>query len=730
MPKKKIVEASDVESESCQDSPPPQPAPKRARNAQSRVKGKKGALRRVLDLPVDLIWEICTHLDVQSLLALSNTNKSFRTVVTGEASKVLFKRARQRIGMPELLLPMPDLRYATLIYGKGCNICGKLNAGKVDPSFRARICGACLKNEFIELDMSESLETMKQLNRFTRYCSSYTTFKTGHESRYYLPSLQRISKDLDARFPITSRQVEAAQRRWEEDGSRDENAITVAGIRTSTETGEEMDANSRFVERLVWGSNGADAIPEGRFQTWFAEQQKETNLRGQDTEALRKWLKEMERQKAEANKQLRSGRREDVERRFEALGFDKAEFLSQDFKQHPQVKASRPLSDRTFTSTVEPVLRQVLESNRRRRIKWILREQYEQSVKNHFEKEYFPPASVYLQLPILQSVLDDVSQYPTEPLILPPQIKPVASKEIFDLIRQRRGKLLRSIVNAYFDLANEMEKKQKDKEQEKEEEEDNEVENFSPTGFTSLDQLPLTLRRLPPGIPRSDDEPILAPDEQVISFLDHSPLARFECIECHQLYTTRDLLAHQAYGRGCASSLIRSWSQSGDEWMLVEGIDDVENPRIRINKDVLSLSLKLQQLIKATPLVIQDESKQLPDLGAGYSMGQEEDAWYNVALHCDCEYEPVRRSVNTIYAHLVKTQTHCRVKSSVAYSKGCIDRWRKLRESKHAETGEYVEAECVPAPTPKIRLFGISFGSSDEDEHSGLEEEKEDYTFV
>jgi hypothetical protein len=61
-------------------------------------------------------------LDVPELLTLSNTSKNFRAVVTGDSSAKLFKEARERMGMPELLVPMPDLRYANLLFGKGCHL--------------------------------------------------------------------------------------------------------------------------------------------------------------------------------------------------------------------------------------------------------------------------------------------------------------------------------------------------------------------------------------------------------------------------------------------------------------------------------------------------------------------------------------------------------------------------------------------------------------------------------
>jgi len=62
--------------------------------------------------------------------------------------------------------------------------CGKSNGGKVDPSFRARICGACLKKDFI--DPHSDSELMNELNRFTKFCTKYETqAKGGQESREF-----------------------------------------------------------------------------------------------------------------------------------------------------------------------------------------------------------------------------------------------------------------------------------------------------------------------------------------------------------------------------------------------------------------------------------------------------------------------------------------------------------------------------------------------------------------
>jgi len=328
-----------------------------------------------------------------------------------------------------------------------------------------------------------------------------------------------------------------------------------------------------------------------------------------------------------------------------ALGFEKSEFEVSEFKNHPQVKANRPLSDRTFSTTVEPPLRQILEAKRRDRCRSLLEDEYECTLESYADKKYFPPSEVYLNLPMLQPILNDVSRNPSESNVLPEPIKSAVSLEVSKLIRGRREALLRSIVIAYQALTEDGKapegikgalgrRKLARKKEERKQEEDLSEEDDS---FTSISTLPLTLPRLPPWIPRSQDDPILASDEQLVSFLENSPLAKFECGDgCRQLFSLSDLLSHFSSAWDCGSKY--SFKDIGiqNQWITIEGIDDAEIIRVKINKDVLSLSLKLQQLVESIPHSVDDVSKQLPELGSVYSLGEEKPDWYTVSLVCGC----------------------------------------------------------------------------------------------
>ncbi|GAA5898967.1 F-box protein [Sporobolomyces salmoneus] len=697
-----------------QGAPPP---PKRARNAQSRVKGRKGALQGVLELPMDLIWEICTHLDVGDLLALSNTNNSFRSVVTGESSSMLFKRARLRIGLPELLSPMPDLRYAELMFWKGCNICGKSNAGKVDPSFRARICSACYKDKFFEPGTDQFNNAERDLNRYTTFCTHPTVaLKRNSADR------GKISAELDANFPASATSLLP----W------DDNQQTQIDIEDIRNRGGEVDEEKigeleaalarRKSDWMLHASitaeeNPESLTPEGDFQKWYFEFHKDRDLRDKDAQALQGWLKTMKTKKSQENENRISSRRQEIERRFEALGFEKSEFEDDDFLNHPQVKSTRPLSDRTFSSTIEPPIRQVLEDNRRKRVRSILQKQYEKFVKKHSDREYFPPSNLYIRLPILEPVLSDASQNPSSSFTLPPDIAASARQQISTLVRDRREKLLRTIVPAYLDLAEDLKEDGK---------KHGEESVPSTSKFCPVDKLPLKLPRLPLWIPRTDDRPILASDEQLTAFLESSTLF-IECSECRRAFSVQKLFKHFASSCNNSSMFLLLFRpvENVQDWMRVgESDQEGKKPFARIDKDVLSLSLKLQQLIESTPLVV-DESKQLPSLGDDYSLGEEKPDWFDVSLRCVCQSASADDlSLSDMYRHIVDNSSKskkCKVTTSVNYSTSYRQRWRELRDRKHSETNEFVDGGIGKMSYSELLdlLFPSDFDITSEGEAEG-----------
>ncbi|GAA5942001.1 F-box protein [Sporobolomyces koalae] len=85
-----------------------------------RVKKQRRAVKPVLNLPPELVWEICSHLDFCDLFSLSRTCSNFRTMLTQPGASVLFKQARARNKISELSVSMDDLSYAALLFSKNC----------------------------------------------------------------------------------------------------------------------------------------------------------------------------------------------------------------------------------------------------------------------------------------------------------------------------------------------------------------------------------------------------------------------------------------------------------------------------------------------------------------------------------------------------------------------------------------------------------------------------------
>ncbi|GAA5965971.1 hypothetical protein JCM3765_004138 [Sporobolomyces pararoseus] len=697
----------------------PKPLDKRQRRnpppGEKRIRGRQGALKKVLSLPIDLILEICTHLDPGDLLVLSNTNKAFRAVVTGESSASLFRQARQRLGMPELLAPMSDLQYAALIFGKGCHFCGRSRGGKAEVSYRARVCGPCFKKEFIERDTNEYYKASRNLNRYTLFCV-FLTMPIGRKRPcLYRGDLQRISDELDSKFPTTALTRETGLFRlwWDGDQEGDSETGEVGDSETdevdsvlSKETRQIMDADWDFVHSLDRNGVVNGLVPNGEFQNWYLEHFKLQMLRQQDAEALQTWLKEAESRKLQTNKQIRSSRREQIEDRFEALGFDKSEFAAWEFKDHLQVKSTRPLSDITWSTLVEPAVRQVLEDNRRKRLEKTIAKQYDSSIQDHVDEDHFPPSFVYVQHSSLASLLCDVSRNPPDSLIVPASIKAAAMKQTLELVRNRREQLVRAVAEAYTGLL----KQEKEKSIARREEEEDEDENLN-SKLTPIKQLSFTLPPLPSWIPRDQNDPITASDEQLATFLNNSPLARFECVECRDRFDTPQLFRHLSSPQGCRFStaevdtrrcnVVRSITTQ--EWIAVEGFDNVEKPLVRVNPEVLSLSLKLDQLFESTPLVI-DQSAKLPDLGPKYKIPEDDSESLQVELRCDCPTSgwSNRKDPRGMYNHIsecrdeIDINSH-RVRSFVDYSWDYhlkyVEARRKKRENEGGSSWQEEEVE-------------------------------------
>ncbi|OCH92774.1 hypothetical protein OBBRIDRAFT_750811 [Obba rivulosa] len=140
MPSKRRKTSADVSGATEADRSYGAPKAKRARV----VRGKRGGLKNMLEMPVDILIEIFTRLDPGDLLNLARTTKDFRAFLTSRKFAWIWKEARSNIqGLPELPAHMNEVTYANLLFSPHCHNCGKGNVKMILWNFDARYCKDC-----------------------------------------------------------------------------------------------------------------------------------------------------------------------------------------------------------------------------------------------------------------------------------------------------------------------------------------------------------------------------------------------------------------------------------------------------------------------------------------------------------------------------------------------------------------------------------------------------------
>ncbi|GAA5922955.1 F-box protein [Sporobolomyces koalae] len=681
---------------------------KRPRSKEKRIRGKKGLLKAAQSLPVDMIFEICSHLDVADLLNISNTSKSFRRLVTGPASKGLFRDARAREGIPELLVPMTDLQYATLLFGKNCHLCGRKHAGKIDPMLRARICRTCTDNTLINVEAYAETEYKSDFNEFTTILTPMSMPQWDRGPCWHPGALKCRSKMLDEKFPYT------AQIRYYRSSERHNPSAAALQVKAT------VDQDWEYMWSLQRAPKDAAVEdlpqPENDYQRFYLEHHLQSRLRLKaslgltDDMGLLDWMKQHERSKEVANEKIRVERRRQIELRLKDAGFGAIEFEAPSFYNHPLVTFTRPLSGLTYPTKVEPKLREVLLANRRENTKERLAKQYPRMVEALPDGAYFPPVAVWLESPVIQEVIQDASAKPTEDIFLPTSVETEAVKYIASEIRLRCERLVRAIARAHSKLESSLMQHPLD------------LPSHGHNVPTRLEDLPLDLPRLPHWIPRDASEPIVACDEQLKTFLSTSPLARFECSRCRGLFATEELFKHflSTGSRINDCGLWMSFLPPGtarEEWLLMETPQNRCEPdaalearrrkpfarnsrnlamannssdsssdgdtsddesidswwpvleqsngsfaRIRMDADILNYALRLQQLVDKTPLAPL-EGLTLFRVDVLKRLGIDPIVCFDRKINCPCfGNEHGGLDIQNFYAHFLEERGSCRLK--------------------------------------------------------------------
>ncbi|KAI0698361.1 hypothetical protein BC835DRAFT_1334872 [Cytidiella melzeri] len=133
---------------------PTRPASKVARKTTSKTARasrpgtrRRGKLQEMLDMPLDVILDICSHLNPKDLLNLARTSRDLREFFMSRNTLPFWKAARLNT---EKLPPCPsDLSepaYANLMFDAHCHNCLSKNCNYVYWQCRIRLCKSCRRS--------------------------------------------------------------------------------------------------------------------------------------------------------------------------------------------------------------------------------------------------------------------------------------------------------------------------------------------------------------------------------------------------------------------------------------------------------------------------------------------------------------------------------------------------------------------------------------------------------
>ncbi|KAJ7170225.1 hypothetical protein C8R46DRAFT_1191279, partial [Mycena filopes] len=143
-------------------SPPNPPSRKKRRLADQKnrvvrrppTKSKK--LWGLLNLPVDVIFEIFSQLDIYDLLLLARLNKALRSLLMHRSSMSVWKTARANDrDIPDVPRGMCEPSYARLLFDRHCHYCGVKGARVIQWRLRLRLCNTCVKLHMVKLRNEE-----------------------------------------------------------------------------------------------------------------------------------------------------------------------------------------------------------------------------------------------------------------------------------------------------------------------------------------------------------------------------------------------------------------------------------------------------------------------------------------------------------------------------------------------------------------------------------------------
>ncbi|KAF8873930.1 hypothetical protein BD779DRAFT_1790678 [Infundibulicybe gibba] len=163
----------------------------------------------LLMMPLEIIFEVCVHrftsnqmvlihiqilgyLLPRELVALSRTNKALRETIYSQGMAI-WRSARMAVGAPECAPGFSERQWAILLFGgPTCGTCGIRDAPNITFSFLRRVCGICMRMNFISL--TNFTKKFPDYDRMVFDMAPYTWVEELQAEFCWVSDLERIGK--------------------------------------------------------------------------------------------------------------------------------------------------------------------------------------------------------------------------------------------------------------------------------------------------------------------------------------------------------------------------------------------------------------------------------------------------------------------------------------------------------------------------------------------------------
>ncbi|KAF8173650.1 hypothetical protein BJ912DRAFT_71641 [Pholiota molesta] len=191
-------------SEGHSADPPAQPPKKKAATSKPKLKRVKmlGKLSGLLALPLDIFFEITSHLHPLDLLHLSRASRHFARMFLRTDNRHAWLAARRTVeGLPDCPSDLSEAQYAHLLFESICSGCGKIGR-RLLFNLRVRLCASCYKANVETYTMVEWVEDYR--NAWLPFVPHNYSVTDPSVVEYFGHQLQDIMDEYDRMEAIGS----------------------------------------------------------------------------------------------------------------------------------------------------------------------------------------------------------------------------------------------------------------------------------------------------------------------------------------------------------------------------------------------------------------------------------------------------------------------------------------------------------------------------------------------